>query len=137
MAKRPARAKSKSRSRPKRRLGWARLKGMALKLRLPGVEAATSTLKAHGKLWVWWSPYEDAPVFKVPIEEREMLLEVAPDTFFVTPHYQSYPMVLVRPEKLDLDWAKANLLRVWREQAPKRVLKAYDEAQRSTKQRAK
>jgi hypothetical protein len=32
----------------------------------------------------------------------------------------------VRPEKLDLEWAKANLIRVWRAQAPKRVLKAYD-----------
>jgi hypothetical protein len=141
MAKRAARAKSKRRSKAKRRLGWARLKAMAVKLRLPGVEEMTSfgepTLKAHGKLWVWWSPHEDAPVFKVPIEERDMLVDVDPDTFFVTPHYQSYPMVLVRPEKLDLDWAKANLIRVWREQAPKRVLKAYDEARRSVKQRAK
>ena len=106
---------------------------MALKLRLPGVEETTSwgepTLKAHGKLWVWWSPHEDAPVFKVPFEEREVLVEAAPDTFFFTPHYKSHPLVLVRPEKLDLDWAKANLIRVWRDQAPKRVLKAYDEAQ--------
>lgn len=141
MAKRHARAKSTSRGKPKRRLGWARLKAIALKLRLPGVEETTSfgepTLKAHGKLWVWWSPHEDAPVFKVPIEEREMLLDVAPDTFFVTPHYQPYPMVLVRPAKLDLDWAKANLIRVWREQAPKRVLKAYDEAKERAKQQAK
>jgi hypothetical protein len=33
---------------------------MALGLGLPGVEETTSwgqpTLKAHGKLWVWWSP---------------------------------------------------------------------------------
>ena len=27
------------------------------------------------------------------------------------------------------DWARANLIRVWRAQAPKRVLKAYDAAQ--------
>jgi hypothetical protein len=132
MGKRPARAKSKSRGKPKRRLGWPRLKAMALKLGLPGVDETVSwgepTLKAHGKLWVWWSPHEDAPVFKVPFEEREFLLEAEPDTFFVTPHYKSYPLVLVRPEKLDLDWAKANLIKVWREQAPKRVLKAYDEA---------
>ena len=140
---------------------------MALGLRLPGVEETTSlrqpTLKAHGKLWVWWSPHEDAPVFKVPFEEREILLDepdmqisrirlsdktsrlrprrvvpepaqayepevpAEPDTFFVTPHYKGHPMVLVRPERLDLKWAKANLIRVWRAQAPKRVLKAYDE----------
>ena len=67
-------------------------------------------------------------MFKVPFEEREILVEAEPDTFFFTPHYKSHPLVLVRPEKLDLDWARANLIRVWRAQAPKRVLKAFDEA---------
>src|SRR5262249_39327555 len=76
------------------------------------------TLKAFGKLRVWWSPHEDAPVFKVPFEEREILVEAEPETFFFTAHYKGHPMVLVRPEKLDLEWAKANLLRVWRAQAP-------------------
>ena len=103
---------------------------MALGLGLPGVVAATSwgqpCLKAHGKLWVWWSPSEDAPVFKVPIEEREMLCEVEPDRFFVTPHYRSHPLVLVRPGMFDEDWARANLTRAWRAQAPKRMLKEYD-----------
>ena len=63
----------------------------------------------------------------IRVEEREILLEAEPDTFFVTPHYKGHPMVMVRPERLDLKWAKANLIRVWRAQAPKRVLKAYDE----------
>jgi hypothetical protein len=116
-----------------RQTDWSRLRTLALGLGLPGVEETTSwgqpTLKAHGKLWVWWSPHEDAPVFKVPIEEREILIEAEPDTFFVTPHYRGYPLVLVRPEKLDLAWARNNLIRVWRAQAPKRVLEAFDEAQ--------
>jgi hypothetical protein len=123
--------------RPERRNDWQRLKTMALRLGLPGVEETTSwgqpTLKAHGKLWVWWSPHEDAPVFKVPFEERAMLVESDPGTFFFTAHYKDHPLVLVRPEKLDLEWAKANLIRVWRDQAPKRVLKAYDAAQQRTK----
>jgi len=112
---------------------------LALDLHLPGVEETTShgqpTLKAHGKLWVWWSPHEDAPVFKVPIEEREVLVEAEPDRFFFTPHYRDYPLVLVRPQKLDLDWAKANLIKVWRAQAPKRLLKAYDDAASGAKPR--
>jgi hypothetical protein len=111
-----------------RQADWDRLKALALSLGLPGVEETASwgqpTLKAHGKLWVWWSPHEDAPVFKVSFEEREVLVEAEPETFFFTPHYRSHPLVLVRPEKLDPDWAKANLVRVWRAQAPKRVLKA-------------
>jgi hypothetical protein len=115
-----------------RRADWNRLRKLALGLELPGVEETTSwgqpTLKAHGKLWVWWSPHEDAPVFKVPFVEREILVEHDPDAFFFTPHYKSHPLILVRPEKLDLAWAKANLIKVWRAQAPKRVLKAYDAA---------
>jgi hypothetical protein len=55
-----------------------------------------------------------------------MLVEADPSTFFFTAHYKGHPLVLVRPEKLDLAWAKANLIRVWRAQAPKRVLRAYD-----------
>jgi len=76
---------------------------------------------------VWWSPHEDAPVFKVPREERDFLIECDPDTFFCTPHYQSHGLVLVHPDKLDPEWAKANLMRVWRAQAPKRLLQAHDE----------
>ena len=68
-------------------------------------------------------------MFKVSFEEREVLVEAEPETFFFTPHYKNHPLVLVRPEKLDPDWAKANLIKVWRAQAPKRVLKAYDAAQ--------
>lgn len=137
MTKRSSSARPKPSTKPNRQIVWPRLKEVALKLGLPGVEETTSlrepVLKAHGKLWVWWSPHEDAPVFKVPFEERDMLLEVAPDTFFVTPHYKSHPLILMRPDKLDLDWAKANLIRVWRAQAPKRVLKAHDEAQQGRK----
>lgn len=113
-----------------RQIDWDRLKALALGLELPGVIETTSwgqpTLKAHGKLWVWWSPHEDAPVFKVPFELREILLEAEPGTFFITPHYKGHPLVLVRPDKLGLDWARENLIRVWREQAPKKLLKEWD-----------
>jgi len=115
-----------------RRTDWNSLKTMALGLALQRVEEATTwgepCLKAHGKLWTWWSPSEDAPVFKVPFEEREILIEAEPERFFFTPHYRSHPLVLVRPERLDLEWAKANLIRVWRAQAPKRFLKDFDAA---------
>jgi hypothetical protein len=114
-------------------LTWPTFRQLALDLGLPNVIETTSwgqpTLKAHGKLWCWWSPHEDAPVFKVSFEERDFLLEMEPDIFFVTPHYKPHSLVLARPDKVDLDWAKANLLRVWREMAPKKLLKAYDESQ--------
>lgn len=68
--------------KPERQIDWERLKTIALSLGLPGIEETTSrgqpTLKAHGKLWVWWSPHEDALVFQVAFEEREILVEAEP-----------------------------------------------------------
>lgn len=118
--------------KPERKPVWNRIKKLALGLGLPGVEETATwgepALKAHGKLWVWWSPSEDAPVFKVLFEERDILVEAEPERFFFTPHYRNSALILVRPGKLDLDWAKANLLKVWRAQAPKKLLKAHDAA---------
>ena len=115
------------------RADWPMLRQLALDLNLPAVVETTSwgqpTLKAHGKLWAWWSPSEDAAVFKVSMEEREFLCEADPDRFFFTAHYKNHPLVLMRPEHFDADWARANLMRSWRAMAPKRVLKAYDESQ--------
>jgi len=109
---------------------WETLRAIALGLKLPHVIETTAwnnpCLKAHGKMWTWWSPHEDAAVFKMPREEREMLIEVDPDRFFVTDHYRNHNLVLVRPTALDPDWTRQHLIRTWREMAPKRVLKAYD-----------
>ena len=112
-------------------MDWPQYRELALSLGMPEVVEGTSwgnpVLKAHGKLWAWWSPTEDAPVFKMPREEREFLVEVDPQTFFVTDHYRPHNLVLVHPDRLDPEWAKAQLLKTWRSMAPKRVLKAYDE----------
>lgn len=108
------------------------LRDLALALDLPGVVETTSwgqpALKAHGKLWFFWNPKENAPVFKVPFEERDLLIEMDPETYFTTDHHLNWELVLVRPDRLDPEWARENLIRVWRAQAPRRVLKAYDAA---------
>ena len=121
---------AKKAAKRKKPVTYETLRDLALSLDLPGVSEAVSwgqpCLKAHGKLWFFWSPSENAPVFKVPFEERDMLVEADPDTFFFTPHYRAHQLVLARPERVDLDWVQANFLRVWRAQAPKRLLKAYE-----------
>jgi hypothetical protein len=82
-------------------------------------------LKAHGKIWFFWSPRENAPVFKVSFEERDFLINNEPDTFFFTDHYRNHQLVLARPEMIDRAWIRLNLDRVWREMAPKRLLKSW------------
>lgn len=119
-----------SRGKNRRPLTWPEFKAMALSLGLPHVTEAVSwgqpNLKAHGKMWCWWSPTEDAPVFKVSKDERDMLIELDPDVFFVTDHYRPHGLVLARPETVDRDWAKGKLLQSWRDMAPKTVLKAWE-----------
>ncbi|NRA30460.1 MAG: MmcQ/YjbR family DNA-binding protein [Parvularculaceae bacterium] len=114
-------------------INWSELKELALGLELPKVEETTSwgqpTLKAHGKMWVFWSPSEDCPVIKTLPGDREMLLEVDPDTFYITPHYQPHNLVLVRPAAFDPDWARDYLTKSWRVMAPQRWLKTWDAEQ--------
>jgi hypothetical protein len=107
----------------------------AMVLALPETEETTSwdarSFKVNGKVIVYWHPTFDCPVFKVPIEERDFLLDADPETFFTTDHHRPWPLVLARAERIDSGWARANIERVWRAQAKKRTLKAWDAAQGS------
>ena len=112
---------------------WPGLKALALSMGLPEVADTTAwghpCLKAHGRMWCWWSPYVDAAVFKADFDEREMLLAADPETFTMHPHYAAHRLVLVRAGRIAPDWARARLLRQWRDAAPKRWLKTWDAAQ--------
>ncbi len=54
---------------------WAEVKNLALALDLRKVEIAVSwgneNLKAHGKMWTWWSPYIEVAIFKGSRDERD------------------------------------------------------------------
>ncbi len=58
---------------------WPALKALALGLNLPEVTVAHpwghECLKAHGKMWCWWSPFVDAAAFRAGREEQEMPLQ--------------------------------------------------------------
>lgn len=84
------------------------------------------SFKVNKKVILFWNPKYDAPVFKVDRAERDFLIEADPDTFFTTDHHRPYPLVLARPETVDIDWVRANIERVWRAQVSRRTLKAYD-----------
>ena len=109
------------------------LRAFALSLNLPQVEDGTGwgrpCLRAHGKMWVWWSPYRDAAVFSCDFEEREMLLAADPDTFALHPHYANYRFILVNAGRIGPDWARPRLIAQWRALAPKRWLRDWDAQQ--------
>jgi hypothetical protein len=90
---------------------------------LPNVEATTRyggspVLKAHGVfmagLAMHVSAEPDTLVVRAEFEEREGLLEDAPDTYYITDYYRRYPVVLVRLSLLNRDVLRELLTGSWR-----------------------
>ena len=98
----------------------------------PGMEEGkwygTPALKLAGKGGICRLRTDpDALVMRVAdMGEREALLQGQPEAFFSTPHYDGYPYVLIRLEKVDLQELAELIEEAWRIKAPKRVIKAYD-----------
>lgn len=104
-----------------------------LVLSFPEVEEGTSygypAYKAFGKFFTRIRKDETSVVLGgVGFDERDMLMEAAPQTFYITDHFRNYPYVLARIEALEAEELRGFLTRRWRELAPKRWLKAYDAA---------
>ena len=60
------------------------------------------------------------------LEDRDELLKAEPGTFFITPHYDSYPALLVRLSQVDQGEMTEPVTESRRLRAPKRMLAAYD-----------
>ncbi len=79
-----------------------------------------------GKLFARALEDDISIVVKVDFDERAALLDEAPDAYAVTPHYQNYPMVIVRLPKVRPDDLEERLVEAWRFCAPKRLLNDFD-----------
>lgn len=110
---------------------WAEV--VALARRLPGVEQATSYgtpgLRAGGKFLTRLRD-EDASlvIMGVGFDEREHLIEAAPEVFHLTPHYQAHPAVLARMAAIAPEELAGLLERRWRAVSRTRDVAAYDAA---------
>jgi hypothetical protein len=81
-------------------------------LTLPDVEAVTRydgspVLKVAGVFMAGLATHPSAEpntlVVRADLEERELFIEDAPDTYYLTDFYRRYPLVLVRLERVDRD----------------------------------
>jgi hypothetical protein len=70
---------------------------------------------------------EEFVVIKVDKFERMALLHDDPQTFFVTPQYESYPGVIVRLHTVDTAHLHELLLAAWKMVAPRRVVRGWEE----------
>jgi hypothetical protein len=89
---------------------------------LPDVEEAisygTPSLKVRGKGFCRVKD-ADTVVVMVSHEEKELLLEAAPDIYFETNHYKGWPAVLVRIRAITDEELAHRLKQAWLLKAPK------------------
>ena len=122
--------------------GWDDVDRLALAL----PEAATGTTRGNrtwtvkGKLFVWERPLRrtdvaalgdaapDGPILGAHVEHlvaKEALLADDPDVYFTTPHFDGYPAILVRLERIAVAELGELLAEAWLARAPKRLAKAF------------
>lgn len=106
--------------------GYARYLKIALEL--AGTEESTSygtpSIKVGGKvLSRWRTEAEGALAIRCDFLDRQILLQAQPEVFFLTDHYQDYPMVLVRLDKVTRSVLEDVTERAWRLVAPAKLVR--------------
>lgn len=98
-------------------------------LALPAVEESTSygtaAFRVGSRLLARLKEDGETLVVRISFEERDALVQMNPDVFFVTDHYVKWPMVLVRLPAVTPAELRQLLSDGWRETASKRLLDAH------------
>lgn len=116
-------------------------------LALPETSEEVSRGNAHWRVrdkgFVWERPLRQSdlralgsaapsgPILGARVEDlgaKDALLASEPDVFFTTPHFDGYPAVLVRLERISLVELAEVVVEAWLCRAPKRLAQAYLEA---------
>ena len=66
---------------------------------------------------------------RVDPNEREALLAAVPEVFFLTPHYEGWPMVLIRLPRIARADLAERLEQAWRFMAPAKLLAQREASQ--------
>ena len=92
--------------------------GLALSDTEEAVYWGTPALKVGGKMFACIASHKSAEpdtlVVCVPFEQRDALVEDAPDTYYLKDHYVGYACVLVRMKRIREDALRDLLLSGWR-----------------------
>jgi len=79
------------------------------------------------RMFTWIRDHPEALVVWVEsLDDKEMMIATEPRVFFTTPHYDGYPMVLVRLEAIDAKRARELINESWSLRAPKSLLKSRE-----------
>ena len=72
----------------------------------------------------------DGPILGARVEHlgaKEALLADGPGVFFTTPHFDGYPAILVRLDRIALDELEEVIVEAWLSRAPRRLAQRYIE----------
>ncbi len=107
--------------------GWA--EAAAFALTLPNTELSTSyrqpAVKVDGKAFLSTGHEPGSFHVRSPHDEKAVLMETDPDTFWQTPHYEGWPSVLVRHGSADPDRVRLVITRAWWDVAKPKTRKAW------------
>lgn len=101
----------------------------AYALSLPETEASTSygqpAIKVRGKMFVSTGHEPDSFHVRSPHDEKAVLIETDPRTFWQTAHYEGWPGLLVRYDNADPARVRRVIARAWWDQASAKQRKAF------------
>jgi hypothetical protein len=110
-------------------LTWDDVRRIAIAF--PGVEEGTSygtpAFRASKKFFTRLKEDGESIVVRIGMDEREILMEADPKTYFITEHYRAWPAMLVSLASAREEQVHRLLEQSWRAMAPKKLLAAYDE----------
>ena len=99
-------------------------------LALPGTEESTSygtpAFKVAGKMVARKHQDGVSLVVRISFDEREMLMEAEPTTFYITDHYRNHPALLVNIATVNPGSLRRILEQTWRQVAPKKLVASFD-----------
>jgi hypothetical protein len=94
----------------------------------------------RGKGFVWERPLRqsdlralgdaapEGPILGARVADvgvKEALLADDPDVFFTTPHFDGYPAILIRLDRISVTELHELIVEAWLDRAPKRLAKEY------------
>ena len=85
--------------------------------------------RVRGKAFAWRAREGDGSGLAVRVDrdEKQLILDGNPDVYYVTPHYNGYPGVLIRLAAIGRDELFERLEDAWLIQAPKKLAADYVE----------
>ena len=116
------------RKRPANLATWGTVQEIARTLpgAVEGTSYGTPAFHVRKKLFVRLHQSGESIVIMIDLAEREALMEIDPETCFITEHYLNYPAMLVRLATVRPQALRELIEDSWRSRAPANLVAEHD-----------